>query len=334
MPSLGVESGLIVLRAFVVGMVLAAFGMPAIAESPFPSRPVTILVPYPPGGAVDGFVRALADALRTEWKSGIVVDNRPGANEIIASAALAKARPDGYTLMASTEAAAILNPLLFAKLPYDPKQIAPVSILVKAPLVLAVPASSPANTLKEFIAMARSRAADPVRYGSAGTGGTGHLPFVQLASDHRLQLIHVPYRGGGPLLQDLLGGQVEAGLLGTVVAETYIKAGKLKGLAVGADRRLDALPLVPTFQEAGAPDLKASFIVALNAPAGTPRAVIDSIARAVRLVLHDPAFQRKSLDPFGFTAEGSNPSAYADHVRKETEMQRKRIEAAGIRLEM
>ncbi|HSV71667.1 MAG TPA: tripartite tricarboxylate transporter substrate binding protein [Methylibium sp.] len=246
------------LRASVCGLLIAAYGMPALAEAPFPSRPVTTLVPYPAGGAVDAFVRTLAEALRVEWKTGIVVDNRPGANEIIASAALAKARPDGYTLMASTEAATILNPLLFKKLPYDVKEIAPISILVRAPLVLAVPVNSTTNTLKEFIALARARAADPVRYGSAGTGGTGgtgHLPFIQFARDHGLQLIHVPYRGGGPLLQDLLGGQVEAGLL-------------------------------------------------------------------------------ESLDPFGFVAVGSDAAAYAEHTRNEAAAQRKRIESAGIRLDL
>lgn len=322
-------------RRFVGGLLIAAGGMPVLAEPAFPSRPVTILVPYPPGGALDAFVRSLADALRPVWKAAVVIDNRPGANEMIAAAALAKARPDGYTLMASTEAAAILNPLLFAKLPYDAqKDLAPVSILVRVPLVLAVPADSPAGTLKEFIAMARSRAGDPVRYGSSSPGGTGHLPFIQLASDHRLQLVHVPYRGGGPLLQDLLGGHVEAGLLGSAVAEPHIKAGRIKGLAVTADRRLDSLPMVPTYQELGVPDLEATFIVALSAPAGTPPAVIEAIALAARRVLQDPDFQRKSLKPFGFVAVGSDAAAYREYIRTETDTQRKRIDAGGIKLEM
>ncbi|MDP3799218.1 MAG: tripartite tricarboxylate transporter substrate binding protein [Polaromonas sp.] len=305
------------------------------AQEPFPSKPVTLIVPYPPGGAVDTFARALADGLKQEWKAGVVIDNRPGGSEVIGAAALAKAHPDGYTIMASTEAASILNPLLFKKLPYDAaKDIAPVSILVRAPLVLAVPSSSPANTLREFIDMARARASNPVRYGSAGAGGTGHLPFIQLASDHQLQLIHAPYRGAGPMLQDLLGGHIEAGLLGTAVAEPHIRSGKIKGLAVTADKRLASLPMVPTYQELGIPDINATFIVALSAPAGTPSPIVDAIAQAARKVLQNPEFQSKTLNPFGFVPVGSDPASFGDYIRREIPVQKKRIQIGNISLEM
>jgi len=316
-------------------LALVAGGVLAHAQDAFPTRAVTLLVPYPPGGAVDAFARALADGLKAEWKQPVVIDNRPGANEVVGASALAKARPDGYTLMVSTEAASILNPLLFRKLPYDPdKELAPVSILVKAPLVLAVPAASPANSLKEFIEMARLRgAANPVRYGSAGAGGTGHLPFIQLAADHQLNLIHAPYRGAGPLLQDLLGGHVEAGLLGSAVAEPHIKAGKLKGLAVTADKRLASLPTVPTYQEQGIPDINATFIVALSAPAGTPPGVVAAVAQAARAVLHGAEFRTRTLDPFGFVPVGSDPASFADTIRKERAVQKKRVDAAGISLD-
>lgn len=254
---------------------------------------------------------------------------------MVGANALAKAGPDGYTLMASTEAATILNPLLFKKLPYDPdKEIVPVSILVKAPLVLAVPASSPANTLKEFIDMARARSAsNPVRYGSAGAGGTGHLPFIQMASDHQLSLLHAPYRGAGPMLQDLLGGHIEAGLLGTAVAEPQIRSGKLRGLAVTADKRLASLPMVPTYQELGIPDINTTFIIALTAPGGTPANVIAAIGQAARAVLQDPEFRAKTLNPFGFVPVGSDAAAFADYIRKERAMQKKRVDMAGISLE-
>jgi tripartite-type tricarboxylate transporter receptor subunit TctC len=316
-------------------LVLGACGIIVQAQEAFPSRPVTLIVPYPPGGAVDTFVRAFADHLKQEWKTAVVVDNKPGGNEVIGATALAKAKPDGYTLMASTEAASILNPSLFRKLPYDPdKEIVPVSIIVKAPLVLAVPANSPANTLKEFIEMARARAGNPVRYGSAGAGGTGHLPFIQLASDHHLQLIHAPYRGAGPMLQDLLGGHIEAGMLGSAVAESQIKAGKVKGLAVTAEHRLPLLPTVPTYQEQGIPDLNAVFIVALSAPAGTPANVIDAIGQATRRILQNPDFRSKTLDPFGFTPVGSDAATFAEYIHKQRQVQKKRIDSAGIRLEM
>ncbi len=307
----------------------------ALAQEVYPSRPVTLIVPYPPGGAVDAFARAFAEGLKQDWKAGVVVDNKPGANEVIGATALAKARPDGYTLMVSTEAAAILNPALFRKLPYDPaKDLVPVSLLVRAPLVLAVPASSPANTLREFIDIARARSAsDPVKYGSAGAGGTGHLPFVQLASDHQLQLVHVPYRGAGPMLQDLLAGHVEAGLLGSAVAEPQIKAGKIKGLAVSAEKRLASLPAVPTYQDAGVPDINTVFIMALSAPAGTPQSVIDIVVQASRKVLLNTEFQVKTLQPFGFTAVGSDSATYADYIRQQRPLQKKRIEAGGVSLD-
>ncbi|HSV83188.1 MAG TPA: tripartite tricarboxylate transporter substrate binding protein [Ramlibacter sp.] len=314
---------------------IAACSLVAPAQEPFPSRPVTLIVPYPPGGAVDAFARALADGLKQEWNTPVVIDNRPGANEVVGASALAKARPDGYTLMASTEATSVLNPLLFRKLPYDPdKEIQPVSILVKAPLVLAVPASSPIGTMKEFIESARARsAANPVRYGSAGAGGTGHLPFIQLATDHQLQLIHVPYRGAGPMLQDLLGGHVEAGLLGSAVAEPQIKAGKLRGLAVTADKRLASLPMVPTYQELGIPDINSTFIMALSAPAGTPGPVAAAISQAARRVLHSAEFQAKTLQPFGFVAVGSDPATFANYIRQERAVQKKRIDTGRISLD-
>lgn len=319
----------------VAGMAVAACALLAQAQESFPSRVVTLIVPYPPGGAVDAFARAFAEGLKQDWKAGVVIENKPGANEVIAASALAKAKPDGYTIMVSTEAASILNPLLFKKLPYDPdKEIAPVSILVRAPLVLAVPANSPANTLKEFIDQARARANNPVRYGSAGAGGTGHLPFIQLASDHQLQLIHVPYRGAGPMLQDLLGGHVEAGLLGSAVAEPQIKAGKLKGLAVTADKRLASLPTVPTYQELGVADINTTFIMALSVPVGTPAGVVDAIVQAGRKVLQNADFQTKILSPFGFSAVGSDAATYGDYIRKQLPIQKKRIDAGGVNLEM
>ncbi|MCZ4314848.1 tripartite tricarboxylate transporter substrate binding protein [Comamonadaceae bacterium G21597-S1] len=323
------------LQKLLAGIAVAACAFTAVAQDVFPQKTVTIIVPYPPGGAVDTFVRALSEGLRQEWKAGVVIENKPGGNEVIAASALAQARPDGHTIMASTEAASILNPLLYKKLPYDPaKQIMPVSILVRAPLVLAVPANSPASSLREFIDMARARSANPVRYGSAGAGGTGHLPFIQLASDHQLQLIHAPYRGAGPLLQDLLGGHIEAGLLGSAVAEPHIRAGKLKGLAVTADSRLASLPMVPTYQEAGVPDINSTFIIALSAPAGTPAQVVEAIARASRKVLLNSEFQAKTLNPFGFVAVGSDPASFADYIRREVPVQKKRIETGGISFEM
>ena len=320
-------------RLFCTLAVAACAGL-VMAQEDFPSRPVMLIVPYPPGGAIDAFARNLGDGLSREWKTPVVIETRPGGNEVIAASALAKARPDGYTIMISTEATQILNPLLYKNLSFDAaKQIAPVSLLVRAPLVFAVSSSSPANNLREFLDMARARAANPMTFGSAGAGSTGHLPYIQLASDNQLQLTHVPYKGAGPMLNDLIAGHIDTGLLGTAVAEPQIKAGKVKGLAVSADKRLASLPMVPTFHELGIPDVNATFIVALSAPAGIPPRIADAIAQTARKVLQNPEFQAKTLNPFGFVVVASDPAAYAEYIRREIPVQRKRIEVGNISLD-
>lgn len=306
----------------------------AHASPDFPNRPVTIVVPYS-AGQIDVFSRALAKGMADEWKQAVIVDNRAGGNEMVGAAAVAHAPPNGYTILIGTEASYVLNPLLFKKLSYNPDtQLATVSLVVRAPLVFLASPGSKANTLKEFIEVAKKRSNDPVRYGSSGVGGVTHLPYAGLARDHGLQFIHAPYKGGAAVMQDLLANHVESALLGAGLVAPNVKAGKLKALAVSSPTRISALPDVPTMEEQGIPDINAAYILGLAVPTGTPQDVIEKIAATARKVVSTPAFRAATLEPMGFTAVGSDAKAFADYLRQERPRAEQRIKDSGAQLEM
>lgn len=317
----------------VLGILLAVANGIAVAAG-YPSRPVTFIVPYSAGGPIDVLVRALADALRAEWKQPVLVDNRPGANEIIGADLAARAPNDGYTVFVSSEAALLLNPFLYTKLSYDPaKQFAAVTQLVKAPLVFTVPAQSKAMTMKHFIEQARARGKESVTYGSAGIGGPTHLPFAAIGKEYGIHFTHVPYKGGAPVMQALLANEVEAGVIGGSMIEPHVKAGKLRGLAVSSEARLAALPDIPTFRELGITDPEANYIVALVTPVGTPLDVINKIAKDTRKVLMDPKFRATNIDPFALVPVGSSPAEFAAFLKTQRPVQQKRVLDSGARLD-
>lgn len=306
----------------------------AAAQPAFPMKTVRIVVPYPPGGPFDSIFRALGQELSDRWKQPVIIDNRPGANEGIGAALVAKSAPDGYTLLASSEAGIVLNGLLYSKLPYNPeKDFAPVSRVLQVPMVLFVPVNFPANTLREFVAVAKSRTDKPVAYGSSGLGGAGHLPLAMLAKENGLTMTHIPYKGAAPLVQDVLAGQVELATLAASVVEPHIKAGKLKGLAVSASKRLPSLPQVPTFQEIGMTDVRSEFMVGLVAPAGTPEPVVNFISSAINEILFKPEFRAKYIDVFSFTPVGSTPAEFRDYLVNDRLVQAERVRISGARLD-
>jgi tripartite-type tricarboxylate transporter receptor subunit TctC len=304
------------------------------AATPFPDKTVRIVVPYPAGGPFDSLLRGMAKELGEAWKQPVIIDNRPGGNEVIGANIVAKSPADGYTLLATSESGIMLNAMLFSKLPYNPeKDLAPVSRLVQVPMVLVVPATFPANTLKEFIEVARNRNANPVNYGSSGVGGATHLPLAMLAKVNGLNMTHVPYKGAAPLVQDMMGGQIELAAVAASVVEQHIKSGKLKGLAVSAPSRLASLPQVPTFSETGVKDVQAEFMIGLAAPIGTPNEVVEQIAEKVRQILVAPAFKSKFLDPFSFAAVGSSPAEFKQYLVKDRVIQAERVKASGASLD-
>jgi tripartite-type tricarboxylate transporter receptor subunit TctC len=318
--------------------VAAIAGLTAAIDSQaddYPNKPITVVLGYSAGGPTDVLMRAIAPRLIAEWRQQVIVENKPGANEAIAAQAVSKAPADGYTLLLSSEAPLTQNQHLYRKLAYSPeKDFAPVTRLVSSPLVLVVNTNVPANTLPEFIALAKSRAAArPLSYGSAGSGGVLHLPMAMLAKQNGLNMIHVPYKGVAPLITDLIAGQVDAAWVAVAGAAPYVHDGKLKALVVDAPARVKTLPQVPVFGETRVPPVQADFTFALQGPAGMPAAVADKVSAAIRKVLVDPEFREKHLDPYGYVVVASTPAELADYLAKDRPRQAERIKVSGATMD-
>jgi len=262
----------------------------ACAQTAYPERPVRLISAFAPGGATDVAARALAARLSQTWKQQVIVENRPGAGGNIGGDAVAKAEPDGYTLLMASPAEVTINQHVFPKMQYDPmKDLVPVSKVATAPLVLLVHPKVPVRSVEELIRHARDQAGR-LNYASSGTGGPQHLAAEQFKMQQGLQITHVPYKGGAPAIADLLGGQVDMFFSGMPPALSQVKAGKLRALAVTSAARSRQLPDVPTMVEAGVPGFIVENWQGVFAPAGTPQAVIEKLNRDINAVLEDPAF--------------------------------------------
>ena len=299
----------------------------------FPTRTVKLIVPYPPGGPVDVFARGFAETLGTLWGQAVLIKNRPGANEIIAADAAAKATPDGYTLLLAADPALSQNQFLFAKLPYDPeKDLVPVSRVVDVNMALIVKGDVPANNLKDFIALMKKEGARR-NYGSAGNGNVTQLSFEAFKREAGFEMIHIPYKGIAPAISDMLGGSIDAMFAGITAAIPHLKSGKMKVLAISGPKRARALPDVPTFTEAGYPRVAAHFYLGLSAPKGTPDAIAQKVAADVRRAMTDKAFLEKFVDFNGFDAAGTTPEEFAKYLKADREVAGQRIRAAGVKLD-
>ena len=275
---------------------------PAFAQS-FPSRPVNLVVPFPPGGGTDTGARILAEQLSKRWGQPVVVENKGGAAGQIGADSVAKAKPDGYTLLLGNIGTQAINPSLYAKLPYDAdKAFAPVSLVAELPLAMMVNPALPAKTASEFITLAKSKPGQ-LSYSSSGSGSAPHLAAEIFKDQTGTFVLHVPYRGGGPAIADLLAGHVQLSFMTVLEASGHIKGGKLRALAVTGDKRVQALPDVPTLAESVVPGFNAISWIGLLAPAGTPPDVVDKIAADVRAVLADDAVKAR------ITALGGVPRA-------------------------
>jgi tripartite-type tricarboxylate transporter receptor subunit TctC len=299
----------------------------------YPSKVVRIIVPYSAGGPVDTFGRALAQRLQETWGQPVIIDNKPGANEIIGATEVAKAAPDGYTFILATDPTLSQNPFLFAKLPYATKDLAPVTRLINVNMALVVPASLPVSNAKEFVAYAKAQK-DPLNYGSSGNGNTTHIAMEWFKNIAGFPMTHVPYKGAAPALQDMMGGNIQASFVAASVAEPHIKAGKLKAVAISGKSRSTALPNVPTFAEAGFPDYEATFYIALIAPAGTPSPILEKVAAETKKILFMPEFRAKYMDTFGFEPVGEGPAEFAAFIKKDQELTKKKIQVSNVKLEM
>ena len=284
---------------------------PAAAQSgAYPSRPVTLVVPFPPGGGTDTGARILAEQLTRRWSQTVVVENKGGAAGQIGADQVAKAKADGYTLLMGNVGTQAINPALYKKLPYDAdKAFAPITLVAELPLAMMVNPSVPANNVKDFIAYAKAKPGQ-LSYSSSGAGGGPHLAAEMFKDSTGAFIVHVPYRGGGPAVSDLIAGHVQLSFMTVFEASGHIKAGKLRALAVTSDKRVPALGDVPTLSEAGVPGFNSISWIGLLAPAGTPQDVTDKVAADVRAVMAQEDVKKKFSELGAVPATGT-PASFA-----------------------
>lgn len=292
-------------NCIVLALAIFAGPMPVHAQKWQPDKPIRLIVPFVPGGAADVVSRLVAERLAAALGQQVIVDNRPGAAGTLGLEMLAKAAPDGYTLGEAGDTATVL-PLIYRKLKWDPRRdFAPVGMMTVQPLVFAVAASVPAATMQEFIALARAKPGTFV-FGSSGNGHPQHLTGELIKKVAGIQMNHVPYKGGGQAIIDLVGGQIPAVVLGSSPVIPYHRAGKVKILVVTSKRRSIALPEIPTLAEAGVPGIDVSQWLSLAAPAKTPAAIIARLNGELAKILVQPS-AREKLQAAGFEATASTP---------------------------
>jgi tripartite-type tricarboxylate transporter receptor subunit TctC len=304
-----------------------ASSVPAHAQS-FPAKLVKIISPYSPGGLGDLLPRAIAPGLTATLGQPVIVENRPGASQIIGMQAAAKSPPDGYTLVFGSVTSLALNPGVHSNLPYDPvRDFAPVALCVTTPLYLVVHPSVPARSVKELIALAKARPGS-ITFGSGGTGSSNHLAGELFKSLARVDLLHVPYKGAGPAMVDVMAGHVALMFGAAGLAEA--KAGKVRVLGVTSAKRSVTAPELPTLIEAGVPGYEATIWFGLLAPAGTPAAIVSRLSQAIGIALAQPRV-REQFTTLDITP--STPEAFAALIAREIPKWRKVIQSARITVE-
>lgn len=293
----------------------------ASAQSVYPTRPVTMVVPFPPGGGTDTGARIIAHKLTEKWGQQVIIENKGGAAGQIGADVVAKAQPDGYTILMGNIGTQAINPTLYGHLPYDPdRAFAPISMVAELPLVMMVNPAVPAKTASEFVALAKAQPGK-LSYSTSGAGSAPHLAAEMFIDATGTNILHVPYRGGGPAVADLLAGHVQLSFMTVFEASGHIRAGKLRALAVTSDKRVSALPEVPTMAEALVPGFNSISWIGLLAPAGTPKELVEKISADVRALL-DTDDTRARFIELGAIPMGSTPGQFAqliDNDRKRYE---------------
>jgi tripartite-type tricarboxylate transporter receptor subunit TctC len=312
-----------------------AIGLPALAQDgKYPNKPITLVVPFPAGGAVDTAGRAIGERLSKVLNQTVIIDNKSGAGGAIGSTFVAKAKPDGYTLVVTSQSSHVANPAFSPNLPYDAvKDFAPITLIERLPNVLLVNASLPVTNLAEFVAYAKKNPGK-LNYASSGNGSMLQLNMELLKSQYGIFLTHIPYRAAGTSLTDLMAGQVHAMFTNIQASNVgYVNQGKLRALAVASPGRSEVLPQVPTFGELKQPELNMTSWTGLAAPAGTPDAIIEQIYAAMRTVLQDPATiaawkRRGSIAP-----EAVSPAEYRQEISNRIEFYKKIIKTNNLSLD-
>lgn len=311
------------LKKWLIALTALASGGLALAQSApaWPNKPVTIVVPFVAGGGTDLGARLLAQKLSVRWGQSVVVDNRGGAGGVVGADAVARARPDGYTLLVGNVGTQSINPVLYKKLPYDPdKAFAPISTIAELPFFVLTRPGLPVANVRDLIALARKEPGK-LSYGSSGNGGAPHLSAEVFAAMSNTQLLHVPYKGGGAAMTDLMAGHLDLMFVSVLESIGHVKAGKMKALAVTTTSRSDSLPDLPTVAESGLPGYVSGSWLALLGPAGLPRELVDKMAADTQAVLAEES-TRQALVQQGAIPRSSTPAqlqALIDSDRKRYE---------------
>lgn len=306
-------------------------GLPAAAAQDYPTKPIRFIVPFAPGGGNDLIARVIGQKLTARWGQQIVVDNRPGAGGNIAAEITANSVPDGYTVFQFNIANAIAESV-YKKLAYDPvRDFAAVTQMASSAFFLVAHPSVPASTVKELIALAKARPGS-LNYGSSGSGGSSHLMMELFKSMTGTEMTHIPYKGAGPALPDLLAGQIQ--LIFAIPATTLslIKGGKLRALGVSSAKRNPLMPELPTVAEAGVPGFEGSAWYGVVVPARTPRAIVNKLHQAIIMALHEPDVSGR-LSSQGVEMVGSAPDAFAQFIKTEIAKWRKVVLASGAKVD-
>lgn len=289
---------------------LASMAVHAQAPTTWPNRPVTIVVPFAPGGGTDIGTRIVAQKLSQLWGQSVVVDNKGGAGGNVGLEIVSRAKPDGYTLLTGNVGTQSINPTLYKKLNYNPDTaFTPIGLFAELPFVLAATTSLPASNARELVALAKAQP-DKLAFASSGSGGSPHLSGETFKIATGTKILHVPYKGGGAAMTDLISGNVHLLFASVLETSAHIKAGKLKALAITSKKRVAALPDVPTLQESGITGAESGSWLGLLAPAGTPAAIVDKISQSLQQVVSMPDVQQQLLAQ-GAVAQGGSPTEFS-----------------------
>jgi tripartite-type tricarboxylate transporter receptor subunit TctC len=319
----------------VVGLIAAALvsGISGtVGAQTWPEKSIRIIVPFAPGGIADTSSRAVSDRLGARLGQSVIVENKPGASGNIGTEMVAKAAPDGYTLLLGFDGTMVVNPHTHAKLPFDTlRDFQPVTKLGDAPVIIIAHPSVPANSLRELIALSKAKPGT-LSYGTAGAGTTPHLVGEMINLRAGTDFQHVPYKGGGQAMTDVIGGQIPLVITAVASSQQFIKAGKVKGLGISGSKRTSSVADVPTFIESGLEGMAVNSWTGILAPKATPRAIVDRLQREIAAVLQEPAV-RERYAILGIEPVGNTPDEYAAQIRADLEQWGPIVKRAGIRID-
>ncbi len=322
------------LSAALGGALILAAAPAAMAQTAaYPAKPIRITVPYGAGGPADVMVRAIGQKMGDSWGQPFIVENKPGANEIIAADFVAKSAPDGYNFLVASDGAYSLNQALYPKIPYDPvRDFAPVAKLAIGNLMLVTRPDFPATNVKEFIEQVKKNPGK-FNYASIGAGGVNHLASAWFNNINGLQMEHIAFKSLPAAVQELMAGRIDAMFSVTGGVAPFLESNKIKALAVSGKSRQPAAPAVPTFAEVGYPTFDASYYFGVMAPKGTPPEIINRFARDMSQVINTAEFKSKYLQPLGFEAVGDTPEQFAAFLKTDRELGAQKVKVSGAKLD-